>query len=221
MEAKIKFNSYLKMMVRSMWRDGKIVEVNSIPGFGSDQEVIALAKLIVELVMTTNYFKTESKAVLQGVPYRNSGDASVNSNTRKSRAVFDFSRLKKALSEDFFERLLYKQDMDISSYTAKIKKLIEENNSKKSILDTVAIKLTKGSGREINSIEEKDWGLLLYVITNYSKQYMYRIEKKVTEEMIDYVEYLENHTDSLNEKQQEHYEILKRINTTSDFSKEK
>ncbi|MDF2542694.1 MAG: hypothetical protein K0S47_2412 [Herbinix sp.] len=211
MATKIKFNSYLKMVVRSLWRDGKVAEVNSIPGFGSDLEVIALSKLIVELVMTTDYFKPETKAVLQGVPYRSSGDATVNVHTVKSRVVFDFSRLQKILSADFFERLLYRQkDMDLSNYTSKIKKLIEEN-SKKSILDTMVIKIPKGSGKEIKNIEIEDWEFLLYVITNYSKQNIHRIEKKVTEEMIDYIEYLENHTDNLNAEQQEHYESLQKL----------
>jgi len=206
----IKFNSCLKTIVRSMYKDGKVVGVNYIPGFSLSKEVRTLMELIVELVMTTDYFKKESKAVLQGESYRNSGEAFVNSDTAKSRATYDFSRLKKILSEDFFEIVLYKQDMDLSSYTEKINQLLEKY-SKKSVLDSIVIKLPKGSGREINSVEAKDWRFLLYVITNYSKQYMHRIEKRVTEEMIDYIEFLENHPDSLTEVQQEHYSELQNL----------
>jgi hypothetical protein len=209
MDTKLKFNTYLKMIVRSMWRDGKIVDVDSIPGFGSDPEIKALIKLLVELIIQTDYFKPESKAVLQGVSYRNSGDASVNKNTAKSRVNYDFSRLTKVVGEDFFERV-NKQDFDVSAYTSKIAQLIAEY-SKKSILDTVAIKLPKGSGREIKSIEAKDWNFMFALIKNYSKPYMHRIEKKVTEEMIDYIEFLENHPDSLNDEQQEHYEALQKL----------
>ncbi len=209
MDTKLKFTTYLKMIVRSLWRDGKLADGDNIPVGRSNPEVKTLIKLLVELIMQTDYFKPETKAVLQGVSYRNSGDVSVNKSTAASRVNYDFSRLTKILGEDFFENL-NKQDFDVSAYTSKITQLIAEY-SKKSILDTVAIKLPKGSGREIKSIEMKDWNFMFALIKNYSKPYMHRIEKKVTEEMIDYIEFLENHPDSLNAEQQEHYESLQKL----------
>jgi hypothetical protein len=193
-----------------MYRDGSIVDVNHAAGFSLNESVRELLKLIVNLVMDTPYFKKETKAVLMGNSYRSSGDASINTNTIKSRVSYDFQKLSRVLGVGFFDTILRNQEMDLSSYTDKINELLGVS-SKKSILDTLAIKLPKSSGKEIKSIETRDWKFIYSVIFGYSKQYIHQIEKKVTDEMVSYIEYLENHTDSLNAEQQEQYESLQKL----------
>ncbi len=207
----IKFNSGLKDLVRRLYRDGKVQEVESIWGLSSDKEVTALSKLIVELTMCTDYFKSETKSVLQGRSYRMSGDASVNKNTTVSRVNYDLARLKKILGEDFFDTLMYhKKEMDFDRYTSKIQQLIGKY-SRKSILDTVAIKLPKSSETEVKSINKKDWANLELLFTWYTKQSVHDMEKQLTGDMISYIEYLESHSDGLDEVQRKHYDTLQFI----------
>lgn len=204
------FNKYLRAVVQSMYKDGKIVEVEHVAGYSVNKEVKAILKLIVELVMTTGYFKPETKAVLLGSSYRNSGNSLDNVNSVRSRITYNISMLTKILGADFFERVLCKQDIDISSYMTKINQLLEMNKNK-SALDILQIKLPTCSGKEVNYISQEDWMLLLYVFVKYSKNEVQRIEKQITSGVIDYVKFLESHTDGLNEIQQKHYDILQSL----------
>lgn len=201
------FNKYLRKVVQSIYKDGKIVEVEYVAGYSVNKEVIAILKLIVELVMTTEYVKPETKAVLLGSSYRNSGNSLDNVNSVKSRITYDLSKLTKLLGADFFERILYKQDIDISSYMTKINQLLEGNKNK-SALDILQLKLPACSGKEVDYISQEDWMLLLYVFVKYSKNEVQRIEKQITSCMVDYLKYLESHVDSLNDIQQMHYKII-------------
>lgn len=200
------FNKYLRTVVRSMYKDGEIVEAEHIAGYSVSNDVKTLLKLIVQLVMG-GYFKEESKQVLLGVSYRNSGNAMDNVNTVKSRVAYDYVKLSRILGIDFFETILNKQESDLSSYTTKINQLLE-SNTKSSVLDMITIKLPEHSGNEIDYICQEDWMFLLGAFAWYSKQSVQRTEKQLTGDMVDYVKYLECHADGLNEIQQKHYDIL-------------
>ena len=193
-----------------MYKDGKIVEVKYVAGYTVNKEVTALLQLIVQLVMTTDWFKEETKQVLLGSSYRHSGNTLDNVNSVKSRITYDLSRLTKVLGADFFENVLYKQDIDVRSYTNKINELLDLNNNR-SVLDLIMIKLPEYSGKEIDYITQEDWMFLLGVFAWYSKQSVQRTEKQLTRDMVDYVKYLECHVDSLNEIQQKHYDLLQRL----------
>lgn len=201
------FNKYLRQIVRTMYSNGDILDVNYVAGYTLSRQVKELLQLLVQLVMKTDYFKNETKQVLLGESYRNSGATLINTNTVKSRVVYDFGKLSRILGADFFDIVLHKQNIDLSNYTAKINLLLELSKNK-SALDILQIKLPECSGKEINDISQEDWMLLLYVLVKYSKCEVHRIEKQLTGNMVDYVKYLENNKSCLNDIQRKHYEIL-------------
>lgn len=206
------FNKYLRAVVRAFYHNGSIINSDHVAGYQISTQVQELLKLLIQLVMFTDYFKTETKQVLLGESYRNSGDASmVNINTVKSRVVYDFAKLSRVLGADFFNIVMNNQNIDFSNYIDKINQLLDLNKNK-SVLDMLQIKLPECNGKKMNDISQEDWMLLLYVFVKYSKEEMHRIEKQLTGDMVAYVRYLENNTSCLNDIQRKHYMILQEFN---------
>lgn len=202
------FNMYLRNVIRKMYVDNNIVAVNSLLGYNLSKQANEVIKPLIQLVMCTDYFKEETKIMLQGRTYSTSGRGNVNKNTIKSRIQYDLSKLKRELGAHALRNIITNDKMDLSSYKVTINRLLLENE-KKSVLELLAIKVPVCNGNNIVNLEFEEWSQLLYLMEYYSKKTIQMMEKLFSTNYVGYIRHLELNENSLDEEERFKLNLLR------------
>ena len=205
------FNNYLKAVIQEVGNGDSRNDCNSLLGNHISNETAELLKKIAHLMMETDFTREDTKQYLSSKisSYRQVhkvDGCSQNSSTTATRKLQDIDKLKKVLSEEFFDELIVNKSIDIERYTNKVQSLIDKQ-SKKSLLDGLYIKTPNCEGIT-TSINDEDFIILMEVIKYGSKKGKALLESNLTPELIGYIKYLEEYKDMLEGKELEQLEML-------------
>lgn len=207
---KSNFNRRLRACISEMYKKGGKIE--HVTGYGLSEEASNILYELYQLIMETDYFKTDTKKFLSNKygTYRtqyNNEFCAKNKNTSRSRITYDLSKLKKVLGEDALDVIIKQRDNIISAYKEKIHELLERNRNK-SLIENFSIKLPE-YGEIYNSLTEEEVETLFHIVTTTSKTYKRTMEGLITEKMLGYILYLERNKDKLTAEELDYYDDLK------------
>ncbi len=202
------FNQYMKAAVASMWKDGVVTEVESLNGRRVPLEARPLLKRLVHLVMDTDYTKPDTKLYLvksYGMRLVGGEGCASNRNSSRSRIQYDITKLKAALGADFFDRIV--EGGDLCREAEALAKL-ERKARGRSLLEGYLFPLPSPTG-ELEALDGEQLERLRRLTKLFGSARANYWRKQFTPEMLNYLNYLNNHREQLSEENQATYDRLR------------
>lgn len=209
------FNDFLRQLVRASYKDGEVVQISYLGGYGVDPDLQPVLADLVKLVMLTDFTKPDTKEYLQR---RYAGCRSVyggegcadNKHTSKSRVTYDLMKLRRWLGEDFFTLAFQSHTLDVERAGRKIAALLSKATGK-SLLDGFAQGLRLPDPGDHESVFDGDLEVLLEIVRTCSKKGLRSRWSCMTGDMVAYIKHLEDTSpDDLDDSDGAVYQQLKR-----------
>lgn len=205
------FNRYLRMAVASSYQDGTVKEVERLAGgYAIPPEARPILAQLVRVVMLSDYTKPDTKEYLstpRGMRtiYHGKGVAS-NPHTSRSRIQYDLTKLKTALTISFFDRLM--EGGDLTEQAEAVERL-ERKARGRSLLEGYQFDLPSPTG-ELEAIDRDTLNKLMTLTRAFGSARVAYDRSKFTPDMINFLNYLENHREQLSQENQATYQYLRR-----------
>ena len=209
------FNTDLRMVVASMYDQGRVVSVSHLQGgCPVPPEARPILVDLVTLTMLTEFTKADTKEYLasrhRGIrTFTRTPGCSANRNTSRSRVQYDLSKLKSELGLDFFNIVF--QGGDLTRQAEAVTRLMKKARGH-SLLERFIIPLPSPTG-EAPELTDQSREKLIQLTKCFSSARVTYWSHRFTVEMVNYITYLENHQSELSDSDQETFDTLRRLLT--------